>query len=115
MSVTVPIELLIQIVGMVGGFGVLWGVIRSEIRSLREWADKLQRDVDKFSDEGFLQRVRELERHTPKVEQIPPLSERMGALERRFETEFERFRQELHLIGSSMRELAAAVMARKAG
>lgn len=112
MSVTVPIELLIQIVGMVGGFGVLWGILRSEMRSLREYVAAVRHDIDKLTDESVPQRIRELERHTPKVEQIPPLSERMGALERRFETEFERIREDLRQLTISVRELANSVLSR---
>lgn len=112
--VQIPVEMLVQILGMVAGFGVMWGVVRSEIKSLREAFGAIRLDVDRLSEAGLSQRVAELERHTPKVEQIAPLVERMGNFERRFEHEFERVRSDIKDLSQGVRDLATAIAKRNA-
>ena len=108
----IPLELLIQIVGYVGGFGVMWGVLRGEIKSLHSSVGGVRSDIERLTEASLPQRVQELERHTPKVEQIAPLVERMSQLERRFETEFERVRDDIRELSKGVRDLASALVSK---
>jgi hypothetical protein len=113
-TVEIPIELLLQLAGMLAGFGAFWGVLRSELRALRDGMASARADLDRLSEAGLPQRVGELERHTPKVEQIAPLTERMSNFERRFEVEFERVRSDIKDLSQGVRDLAAAIVKRTA-
>jgi chromosome segregation ATPase len=108
-TVVVPIELLIQAIMTVGSFGVVWGVLKAELRSLREGVTSARVDLEKIAEAGLVQRVGELERHTPKVEQIAPLTERMSNFERRFEAEFERVRADFERMRSDIKDLSQGI------
>lgn len=87
MNVTVPLDLLVQLVVMASGLAAVWGMIRGEICQLRRDSESLEKRVLAAEGENkrispIEMRIHGLEGLAAKVDRIDPLIERVSQFER---------------------------------
>lgn len=94
------------------GFGVMYGTLRSDLRNMKAEI-KDHRDKWKALEELNIDgRVKTVEAHGEKVDQIGPLVEKVSQFERRFESAIEAMRDDARELARTVRELTQATFAR---
>ena len=103
---------LLQFVVLILGLASVYGALRQDLRNIKETQKLNTEAVASFIALNLDGRVKAVEAHGDKVDQIGPLVERVAQFERRFESAFESMRDDARELARTVRELTQAAFSK---